>query len=111
MRFSKKAQDLPTTAMILLVLGFIALVVLVVIFQSKTGQVSSSLETCRTRGGSCVTVTDQNCFTGQGAQKRFNPYAGTESCQNVCSTSTSKKALLEGTDCELEGRSQVCCVG
>ncbi len=103
--FPKRAQDLPTTAMILLVLGFIALVVIVVIFQSQTGKVATGLASCRSKGGICESAPS-TCWTTQNNQKVFNPYGAPE-CQTVCSS--KNKAMLESTDCEPNSR--ICCIG
>ena len=58
----KRNADLSISVIILVVLGLIVLLVMVTIFSNQSGKTFTALNSCESRGGSCV--SESSCSDG-----------------------------------------------
>lgn len=63
----RKGQGLPLNVIILALLGLAVLIVLIIMFTGKAGDVTKATG-CEARGGSCISVTS-TCGTGIAIDK------------------------------------------
>jgi hypothetical protein len=63
---SKKAQGMSINVLIIAALGLVVFIILASVFVSKTKKLSSDLDDCRSKLGSCI--SKENCQTQGGSE-------------------------------------------
>ncbi len=57
----KKAQGLSLQTIVISILALIVLAVILFVFSGKIGDVKTGLDSCKEKGGKCVTSYDASC--------------------------------------------------